>query len=222
MKNLSISLLALLLLLSVAVQAQTSTERKSMSEGVYTAVVMEVPGLNTKQAGDLWADFMKDVYDTRTKYNRRSKEFFADDAEIRGISLSNTVDIYTTFEESGDGVKLYIWYDLGGAYLSADQHPDRYIEAEKMLLRFGLEASKERVRMEIAEQEKALDDLMGDLKKLENQKEQLERDIERAQAAIAKAEEGLKENAGEQTDKQSEIEAQEALIEATKRKLRDL
>ena len=63
---------------------------------------------------------------------------------------------------------------------------------------------------------------MGDLKKLENDKERLQREIEKAQEAIARAEKGLEENADEQENKNAEIKAQEELIETTKRKLKDL
>ena len=115
-----------------------------------------------------------------------------------------------------------MWIDLGGAYLAANTHADRYLEAEKMLIRFGLEVAKENIRMQIKAQEKALDDLESDLKKLGNDKERLERDIVKAQEAIARAEEDIKTNDQSQSDKEAEIKAQQELIEATKQKLKDL
>ncbi len=217
-----LSLSAALLLFSISLVAQTSVERKTMSEGIYEATVIQIPGLEKKDVGDLWTDFLKDFYGVRTKYNRKTKEYFSDDADISAIGLGNTVDIYASIEERGDGTELSVWYDLGGAYMSAREHSDRHLEAEKILLRFGLEAAKEQVRMEIKDQEKALGGLEGDLKKLENDKERLEREIEKAQEAIARAEKGLEENAQQQENKNAEIKAQEELIDATKRKLKDL
>lgn len=222
MKTILVYTTMLLLLVSTAISAQTSTERKTMSEGVYEAIVIQIPDLNKKIVGDLWADYTKDFFDVRSKYNRKTKEYFGDDAEISGIGQGNTVDIYASVEDKGNGSELSVWFDLGGAYLSANTHPDRHLEAEKMLLRFGLEAAKEKIRLDIEDQEKALDRLMGDLKKLGNDKERLEREIEKAQEAIARAEEGLEENAQSQEDKNAEIKAQEELIEATRRKLKDL
>lgn len=223
MKTISIYFSVVLLFLSVSLQAQTRTERKTMSEGVYEAIVLQVPGLDAKTVGDLWENFTKDFYNVRTKYNRKTKEYFSDDAEIAAIGKGNTVDIYTAIEDKGkDASELSMWIDLGGAYLAASTHADRYLEAEKMLIRFGLEVAKESVRLEIKAQEKALQDLESDLKKLGNDKEGYERDIEKAQEAIARAEEELKANAKSQEDKAAEIKAQEELIETTKRKLKDL
>lgn len=217
-----LSFTAAVLLFAGSLYAQTSVERKTMSEGIYEAIVIQIPGLEKKDVGDLWVDFLKDYYGVRSKYNRKTKEYFSDDADIAAIGLGNTVDIYATVEERGNDSELSVWFDLGGAYMSAREHSDRHLEAEKMLLRFGLEAAKEQVRMEIKDQEKALGGLETDLKKLENDKERLEREIEKAQEAIARAEQGLKENAQEQENKNAEIRAQEELIEATKRKLKDL
>lgn len=222
MKTILVYTTMLLLFVSTALSAQTSTERKTMSEGVYEAIVIQIPDLNKKTVGDLWADFTKDFYDVRSKYNRKTKEYFSDDAEIAAIGKGNTVDIYTSIEDKGSGSELSVWFDLGGAYMSASEHSDRHLEAEKMLLRFGLEAAKEKIRLDVKDQEKALDRLMGDLKKLGNDKERLEREIEKAQEAIARAEEGLEENAQSQEDKNAEIKAQEELIEATRQKLKDL
>ena len=214
--------LMILVFLTTSLYAQTSVERKTMSEGIYEAIVIQIPGLDDKVVSDLWTDFTKDFYGVRTKYNRKTKEYFSDDADIAAIGLGNTFDMYATVEENRDGSELSVWIDLGGAYLSAREHSDRHLEAEKMLLRFGLEAAKESIRIDIKAQEKALDGLMGDLKKLENDKSRFERDIERAQEAIARAEEGLEQNAQSQENKNAEIKAQEELIEATKRKLKDL
>ena len=214
--------LMLFLLISTALTAQTSTERKTMSEGVYEAIVIQIPDLDQKTVGSLWADFTKDFYGVRSKYNRKTKEYFSDDADIAGIGLGNTFDMYASIEERGNGTEVSVWYDLGGAYLSSREHGDRHLEAEKMLLRFGLEAAKEKIRLDIKAQEKALSGLQGDLKKMENDKGRLEREIEKAQEAIARAEEGLEQNAQDQENKNVEIKAQEELIEATKRKLKDL
>ena len=217
-----LSFSAAFLLFMTGLMAQTSVERRTMSEGIYEAIVIQIPGLEKKDVGDLWVDFLKDFYGVRTKYDRKTKQYFSDDADITAIGLGNTVDIYTSVEEVKDGSELAVWFDLGGAYMSAREHGDRHLEAEKMLLRFGLEATKEQVRMEIKAQEKDLDHLEGDLKKLENDKERLEREIEKAREAIARAEKGLEENAQQQADKNAEIKAQEELIDTTKRKLKDL
>lgn len=222
METIKSCFVVLFVLLQFGLDAQTSTSRKTMSEGVYEAIVLEVPGLDAKDVADIWVDFVKDFYDTRSKYNRKTKEYFSDDAEIPGIGKGNTIDIYTSIVEKGSGAEVSMWIDLGGAYLSAAEHGDRHLEAEAMMMRFGLEASKESVRMEIKEQEKGLDDMMGDMKKMENDKSRLEREIEKAKEAIARAEQEIEQNVAAQGVKQEEIKIQEELIDATKSKLKDL
>ncbi|PSR09802.1 MAG: hypothetical protein DA408_21025 [Bacteroidetes bacterium] len=155
MKRFTIYTTALLLGLSLSLQAQVNSERKTMSEGVYEAQVIQIPNLDAKAVGNLWEDFMKDNYNARTKYNRKTKEYFTDDASIAGIGMGNTIDIYTTVEDKSGGSELSMWINLGGAYLSRREQGDRYLEAEKMLISFGLETAKETVRLDVKAQEKA-------------------------------------------------------------------
>ncbi len=211
-----------LLALTISLSAQVSSQRLTMSEGVYEALVLDIPNLEPKTVGDLWGDFTKDFYDSRSRYNRRAKEYLTDDADIAALGLGNTVDIYVNIEEVGDGSRLAMWVDLGGAYMSAAEHPERTIEAEKILMRFGLEAAKEVLRRDIEEQEKVVERMERDLRQLENAKERFERDIERAQEAIREAEEGIVENAEEQQAKRLQIEEQQAIIEAIQRRLNEL
>lgn len=217
---------SLLLLLAgfigIQLSAQVTTERTSMSEGVYEALVLQIPDLNAKQTGNIWADFTKDYYGTRSKYNRKASEYIASGASIAALGKGSEVNLHAAIAENGNGSTIKLWVNLGDEFLSQSAHPDRYMEAEKIMLRFGLEGAKEKIRMDIADQEKQLERLMGDLKKLQNDKEREERAIEKAQQAIADAEAAIEKNGTDQTAKNEEIEAQQALIEATKVKLNDI
>ncbi|MEZ4985264.1 MAG: hypothetical protein R2795_09545 [Saprospiraceae bacterium] len=144
MKTLSLFIGLLLTVATTNLAAQTTTERKTMSEGVYEAIVLALPDLNVKQAGDLWETYTDKQYDIRTKYNRKTKEYFSDDASVAAIGKGNTFDMYAAIEEKGKGAQISVWYNLGGAYLSAKEHPDRFLEAEKMMIGFALEAAREK------------------------------------------------------------------------------
>ncbi|NRA48787.1 MAG: hypothetical protein HRU12_06615, partial [Phaeodactylibacter sp.] len=117
---------------------------------------------------------------------------------------------------------IYMWVDLGGAYLSSRQHRDRYAEAEKMLIRFGLEVAREKVKIELKEQEDVLKGLNRDLERLVSEKDKSEREIERAKEAIIKAEKDIENNLQAQEDKADAIKAQEAVIRAVQKRLNDL
>lgn len=222
MKRILFYFLTLFSFFNYSLQAQISSDRKTMSEGVYEALVIEIPGLDKKTTGKLWADYTKNFYSSRSKYIRKTKEYFTDDADIASIGQGNTIDIYASIEEKADGSQLSMWINLGGAYLSRSEHGDRSLEAEKVLIRFGLEAAKEKIRLDIGDQEKTLKDLGHDLNKLASSKERYENDIEKAKQMIADAEKNIEENTAQQEAKNEEIKAQEELIEMTKKKLNDL
>ncbi|RME98587.1 MAG: hypothetical protein D6772_08830, partial [Bacteroidetes bacterium] len=180
MNRLTLFFAAVALLLNITAQAQLPTESKAMSEGVYEALVLSIPDLNAKQTAKLWTSFTKDFYDARSKYDRRSKEYIATDAEITGLGTDQPVNLHALIEERGKGSVVYLWVKVGDNFISKAQMPDQQMEAEQLLLRFGIEAAKEKVRLDIAAQEKDLERLQGDLKKLKSEKDRYERDIERA------------------------------------------
>jgi len=195
---------------------------RSMSQGNNNALMIEIPGLSEKVVSDIWKKFLKDFYDTKTKWDRKTKEFLNDDADIAALGNGNSVDIYAVTEGKGDQVLLVMWVDLGGAYLSSSEHEDRYEEAERILMRFALEAAREKIKMDIKAEEKNLKKMEGDLDKMKNQKERFEKTIEKAQETIRKAEEDIVNNEKQQENQVKTIEDQKKLIEQIQKKLNDL
>lgn len=214
-----------LLLLAGAFQfghTQVVERSVGMSAGVQNALLLEIPSVDAGLVSDLWRDYMKDFYREKPKWQRKDKEWFSDDANIAGLGLGNTVDIFAKTEQRDQNTYIYMWVDLGGAYLSSRQHRDRYAEAEKMLIRFGLEVAREKVKIELKEQEDVLKGLNRDLERLVSEKDKSEREIERAKEAIIKAEKDIENNLQAQEDKADAIKAQEAVIRAVQKRLNDL
>lgn len=221
MKNFPIFLLFLTFFAFGTTHAQVMNERKTMSEGVFESLVLQVPSLDEKSTSQVWDAFLKDAYGTRTKYDRKSKERISSDVSIAGIGKGDKINIHAMVEPSGTGSKVSVWFDLGNKNFLSALDGDRYMEAEKLMLRFENETKKEKIRQDIAAQEKILDDMNKDLKKLESEKSNLERDIEKAKQAIAEAEKAIETNTGNQRAKSEEIKQQQAVIETTKQKLKD-
>jgi gas vesicle protein len=217
------ALLVVFLGISITAKSQVSEESRKMSQGVHPALVMTLPDIDHKDAEDVWEDYIEDFYDCKTKRNRRSDEYFSDNAEIVAIAGSNTVDIYASIEESGDtNTEIAVWFDLGGAYLNSREHPNRFAEAEKLMLRFALEAARSKTNKELEDQEDKLKDLQKDLKRLERANKRYHNDIEEAKKRIKDAEENIEENEKEQVDMKALIEAQLKAIELIKKRLSDL
>lgn len=202
--------------------AQVVERSVGMSAGVQNALVLEIPAVDEGLVSDLWKDYMKDFYREKPKWQRRDKEWLSDDADIAALGMGNTVDVYAKTEQKDDNAYIYMWVDLGGAYLNSRQHRERYTEAEKILIRFGLEVARAKVKIELEEQEDLLKDLNRDRERLISDKERSEREIERAKEAIAKAEKDIEENLKAQEEMVERIKAQEAVIKEVQKRLNDL
>ena len=183
-----------------------------MSAGQQSALVLEIPSVSQELVSDHWKQYMKDFYREKPKWQRRDDEWLSDDADVSVLGAGNTVDIYAKTREREDNVEIQMWVDLGGAFLNSREHPDRYTEAEKLLLRFALEVAKEKMRLDIEEQEDLLKDMNQDLSRLSSQKKRSEREIKRAKETIQKAEADIEQNLQEQEEMQAKITQQEELI----------
>lgn len=212
---------ALLLFVSLTAFGQIKERREPMSLGNQNALVLIIPQTDAKLVEKTWQDFTKDELRTKTDWNRKEKEFFTDDVMVRGIS-TNTVDLHARTEQQGDDLEFILWINLGGAFLASDTHRDAFQEAEKLLMRFGLAIAKEKTKIDIGDQEKALKDLEKELDKLQKLNDRYHSDIEKAQEAIKAAEQEIVNNEQLQENMRQQIQEQEKLIEEIKKKLKDL
>jgi len=140
------------------------------------------------------------------------------------LGKGDDVDLFTTIEQRGKNVELALWVYLKNedTYVSSGRHPDRTVEAEKILMRFGLEVARETIKIELKDEEKRLSQMGHDLKKLKNANDRYRKDIEKAQLAIRKAEENITKNQGEQEDMLKQMDVQREVIEMVQRKIKDL
>ncbi len=203
---------------------QIAEQTRNMSLGTHNALVLELPENDQKLVGKVWAGYMKSFYDTKSKHNRKTGEWVAEEADIVSLGKGDDVDLFTTIEQRGKNVELTLWVHLQeeDTYVASDRHPDRSVEAEKLLMRFGLEVARETIKIELKSEEKKLSHMGTSMKKLKNAQDRYRKDIEKAQAAIRKAEENILKNEGEQEDMMKQMEVQREVIEMVQKKLRDL
>ncbi len=216
MKNAGLTLFVLMFCYTVTF-AQVSEEERSMSQGMYNALVINIPNADDGETEKLWKKFMKSKK-AKTKKIKRTAEWLSDNAEISGLGVGE-VDVYATFENSGDDVRMVAWFDLGEGYLSSMAYPNEYSAGEEMLNEFELVVYKEGVKDEIKEEENNLKKLESELKKAKKDKDRFERDIEQAKDKIKKAEANIESNLVEQEEINNRIEEQKKMVEKTKEKL---
>lgn len=221
MKNLMLSILLIAITFQFA-SAQLYEKAVPMSEGNNNALTLRLPEISVKDAEKVWQQYMDDYYDSKAKWNRKTKEWIIDDADIVALGRGKNVDLFTTFEKSGEGVSVNLWIDLDGEFLTSRSYPDRYTDAEKLMMRYALEVAKASVQKDIDDEEKQLGRMETDLRKLKNANDRYHKDIERAEEAIKKAEDNIVKNVREQEDMVKKIEMQKELLDQIRKKLSDL
>lgn len=213
----------MLVLTSLVLHAQSDYEIRegmlSMSRGVKNSFTLVIPNATASLAEDAWKKYMRD-FKGRTKLNKKSNEWLTDDAELKAVS-ENTIDIYTKFNENLGAhlTDVVFWFDLGGAYLSSEVHPDKYEFAKQFMNKYGDLATKLIIEEELKAQEKRLKELDGDLSKLVKENAEFHKKITEAQAIIDQMEKNIKVNDNAQNVKKNEIESQRVLIDEVKTKL---
>ncbi|MCO6479295.1 MAG: hypothetical protein J5I94_21850 [Phaeodactylibacter sp.] len=214
--------LALSLAAWCSIQAQISEKTVKMSQGANNALVLEIPNADARLVADVWKNYMKDFYDAKPKWDRKAREWICDDAEITAIGRGNTIDIYANVEEKGNSALAYVWFDLGGAYLSSREHPERFAEAEKAMMRFALEVAQEKTRQELEAEKDAMKKLEREMARLKSLNERYHKEIERAEEAIRKAKEDIVENDKLQEQMLQQIAEQENVIIEVQKRLNEL
>ncbi|MTB49571.1 DUF4200 domain-containing protein [Lewinella sp. W8] len=224
MKDLFFSFAFLCLLLlagSQVVTAQVTNQTMTMSRGTNEALILELPSADDKMVAKLWPDWLKDTYKVKTKKNRKTKEMESLNFLIPGVSAGGKVDMYSDIKGAGTGSELIVWIATPDGYISPNMDVSRYVEAEKMLMRFALEVGREQLRLEVEEEEKALKELEKELDRLKKDKEKFEKVIRDAEKAIEDARADIERNIDAQANKEKEIGAQIEAVETIKRKLKD-
>ncbi len=185
-----------------------------MSKGQKNSFSIVIDGVSKKDIDKAWGKYIKD-YDSKAKWNKDTKEYLADNAKISQIS-DNTIDVYSQLIESGNRVELIVWMDLGGAFLSTYDHPEKAKFGEAFIIKFATNMEKKRVDTFRKQQEDKLGDLQGNLKDMQKDKGKMEKDIEEYEKKIEEARKKIAENEANQVTKESEIKAQEDYLNRVK------
>ncbi|MDR0801600.1 hypothetical protein [Fluviicola sp.] len=204
MKQLTLLVVAIFLTTRVVSQeVKTSDEKVSFSQGTVDAVVVTIPYASKDVVEKGLKSEMKDW---GGKYSNSKDEYSSKQAKMKAMG-DKYFDGYAKIIESGsDNIKVAFAVDLGGVYLNSDNYPDQYKVIEDRAKKFGQTASKESVNGMIDVETKTL-------KKLNGEKEDLQKDIESYKKKISEAEQKIKGDESAIQKKEGEIEAQSKKLE---------
>lgn len=128
-----------------------------------------------------------------------------------------TFDTYTKIYQDGQDVKISIGTDLGGAFLSSAEHPDKFTQFKERLYQFAVNAGSASVAADAKSEEKILKTMEKDLKSLEKNDEGYKKAIDKMKKEIDKNENSIKENNVNIDKKKAEIKAQQDKISEIKK-----
>ena len=191
-----------------------------MSKGEQTGYEIAILDAEPKDVETTWIKLMK-KYKAKVINSKKSVEVFADNANIPQIS-DNTIDIYAIATKASYGTRLTVFVDLGGSFISSQDHPDAYAAMENFLKEYGLSEAVRVVEAELKAQEEILKDLNKELTNLVKDKDGYTKEIEKAKALIAQREEDIANNIKSQDTKRAQIEIQQEIIETVKQKRQEL
>lgn len=225
MKKITILLtaFAFVAFLSVNLSAQEVIEAKEgMSEGTKSALVLELPKTDAKTVEKSWLKYLKDFDGkTKKKKNKKTGEIFTDNAMIAAMS-KNTVDIYSKVESKGEGSRLVVWIDLGGAFLASSTHPDQYGVAAEMINDFSSKISIAKAEEMLKIEDDALEDEEDKLKKLDKDTADMKSKIEDYKKKIKELEAEIIKTDEQRKAQAKNVETQKVKTESARKTVKEM
>lgn len=158
--------------------------KDKMSLGVNNCLQVFIPGA---VKGEVERDLLKYMKNYNVKGDSKKGEYLFDNAEIKAFG-NNLVDVYVHLDQKAGGVDLKVFFDLGGAFLSAAAQPDKYKTAEEIVHRFARDEAVAAIGVQITATQKILDGKMKEYDKLVRQDSSYSKKIKDCRAVINKAE----------------------------------
>lgn len=169
--------------------------KKAISVNIY-----DCKALTIKKA---WAKLMSSTYSS----NKSSwkNESFIDDVLIKDVS-ANTVDIYGMVKYSTEGELTFsIVVDMGGTFMTEQDHSKSYAAMKKIMYEFALEETKKGLAEKVKSQQKLLDTFKEDEEKINSE-------IKEYQVKMAEIQNTIKTKEEEKLEKQNKIQEQQQLL----------
>lgn len=203
-------------LTALAQKIEVRESSENIGGGSNNSLTVNVVAKDKDQVQDAMRSFFKDL---NGKTSSSKGEYKGDDCKIKAMG-ENTFDIYGKVEEvKGEGFKMIIAVDLGGAFMSSSQHKDQFKIIKEKVYDLAVKVQKDAIGGDLKEAEKLLEKMEDKQKDLEKDKKNLEEDIEDYKKKIKEAEEKIKENGSEQEKQKEQISAQKKVVEEVKKKM---
>ncbi len=157
------------------------SEKPGMQIPVYSGDMIEV--------SKNWKKYLKTILKKRTSFQSSPSGdyYFTNDADIPRLS-ANTIDIYAELLPSEDSKDIYLncFFDLGGAFLSPEEHPEKYLEAVAILKDFAVVESIKSTEAQLLLEEEELLLLKEERQAIKSEKDAIQFQIDDLKAQLEK------------------------------------
>lgn len=195
-------------------EVRINEEQVSYSVGSKNSIVVNIPYANMDI---LEKELKSELKDWGGKYNSSKDEYTSTQASFKAMG-DKPFDVIARIIKSGETIKVAFAIDLGGAYVTSNQHQEQFNVMNDKIKAFAIRASKECVAEELKTEGKVLSSLEKDQKELEKDKESLLKSIDDYRKKIAEAEKKIEENVTNQSKKKVEIAKQAEKVKEIEKK----
>ena len=225
MKKVSFLLLTAMMIMGLTnVQAQKEIMineiMEYMSQGEKTGFEVAILDAEPRDVENSWMRLMK-KQKAKIINSKKSVEILADNAFIPQVS-ANTIDVYAIATKASYGTRLTVFVDLGGSFISSQEHEVAFAAFEQFLKDLVHQESIRVLDEEIKNQLSVLKELNKELNSFVKLKDNYTKDIEKAKAMIAQRELDIGNNIKSQETKRAQISIQQEIIETVKEKRTEL
>jgi len=203
--------------MSQSIKVKESKSDFSVAQNV-NALVVEIPYVSQ----DFVEGKIKKLFKGLGKHKESKKEHIALMVELKDLGKIPFNAYAVSSLSSDDAVSVRFGFDLGGAYLSSKDHPEKYKVIEKIIEDFASKTVKSWVEDIVRDENKRLNSLEKEQKDLVKRKEHLEKEIKDFEKKIVDNKNSIKENLENQSTKKNEIETQKKQVELVEKQLKSL
>ena len=203
--------------MSQSIKVKESKSDFSVAQNV-NALVVEIPYVSQ----DFVEGKIKKLFKGLGKHKESKKEHIALMVELKDLGKIPFNAYAVSSLSSDDDVSVRFGFDLGGAYLSSKDHPEKYKVIEKIIEDFASKTVKSWVEDIVRDENKRLNSLEKEQKDLVKRKEHLENEIKDFEKKIIDNKNSIKENLENQSTKKNEIETQKKQVELVEKQLKSL
>ncbi len=203
-----------LAIISFGQEVKATEEKVTFSTGEHNAIVVNIPNGTSEGVKTALKNEMKNWGGS---FDEKSGEYKAIGATMKAMG-EKPFDGYAKILEVGDVIKVAFAVDLGGAYMTSQQHSEQFKVIQDKAKKFAAKAGVASVNGVLKVENKKLKALEKEQKGIEKEIEKSKSAIENAKKKIADEEKKIADAEAKVKTKKEEVAKQAEIVKALEKK----